>query len=277
MSRRTTSRASFPWASAAIRRAWSIGLKLCQCSRRDGHRDRLPGSAQRRRAGRRRRCLRRRRHGGEAHARRSARGRSRRSRPDRAARAGRARRRVASLGKPGRVATASRASSSTAPGSFQRAKSQNSSAPIRKIGSSHSGCARSRSTVRGVGSSSTSSPGNAARASCRRNSAGVSTCLWPGSAETSTSSRSSRELLFRALGELDVTEVRRIERAAVEAERRGHASSNSSSPTSTVAPTLAPAARSARSSSSSGGGVPSTRKPPSVRSSRHARVFGCGR
>ncbi len=64
------------------------------------------------------------------------------------------------------------------------------------------------------------------------------------------------EDLLRPPGELDVPAVRRVERAAVQ---RGHASSNSSSPISTLTPRFAPAALSARSSSSSDGGVPSTR------------------
>src|SRR5262245_64996189 len=61
------------------------------------------------------------------------------------------------------------------------------------------------------------------------------------------------ELLLRAPGELDVPAVRWVERAAVETDQ---ASSNSSSPISTVAPSFAPAARSARSSSSSDGRAP---------------------
>ena len=108
----------------------------------------------------------------------------------------------------------------------------------------------------------------------RERSAGVSTDLCPGRAETSTIDRREPELVLRAPRELDMPAVRRVERAAEEPD--AHASSSSSSPTSTIAPLRAPAAFSARSSSSSDGGVPSTRKPPSVRSSRHARAFGSG-
>ncbi len=61
-----------------------------------------------------------------------------------------------------------------------------------------------------------------------------------------------------------MTVVRRVERPA---EESGHGTnSNDSSPTSTAVPFLAPASRRARSSSASPGGVPTTRKPSSVRS-----------
>ena len=80
--------------------------------------------------------------------------------------------------KPGRVATPSRVSSSTASGSFQVRKSTNWSAPMRKMGSSNRSL-RSRSTVRGYGSSRTSSSGNAARASSSRTSAGQLDVLVP--------------------------------------------------------------------------------------------------
>src|SRR6476646_5427143 len=93
-------------------------------------------------------------------------------------------------GKPGRVATARRTRSRISSGSFHARKSANSSAPIRKTASRHSGWARSVSIVRACVSSTTSSAGNAARASRRRRSAGVSTCLWPGSADTRTTSGS---------------------------------------------------------------------------------------
>src|SRR6478672_2836287 len=65
------------------------------------------------------------------------------------------------------------------------------------------------------------------------------------------------ERVLRAPHELHVAAVRRVERAPE--EPHGHASSNSSSPSSTVAPFRAPAALSARSSSSSEGGPPTTR------------------
>ena len=83
------------------------------------------------------------------------------------------------------------------------------------------------------------------------------------------------ELGLRAPCELDMTAMGRVERTAEQPQHQ--ASSNSSSPISTVAPSFAPAARNARSSSSSEGGVPSTRKPSSVRSRRQPRAFGCGR
>ena len=83
------------------------------------------------------------------------------------------------------------------------------------------------------------------------------------------------ELGLGAPCELDMAAMGRVERTAEQPQHQ--ASSNSSSPISTVAPSFAPAARNARSSSSSEGGVPSTRKPSSVRSRRQPRAFGCGR
>src|SRR5947208_7999458 len=67
---------------------------------------------------------------------------------------------------------------------------------------------------------------------------------------------------------LDVTVVRRVERAAEEAD---HANSTSSSPISTSSPGFAPAARNASASSPSAGGRPATRKPVSVRKIRNRR------
>ncbi len=96
---------------------------------------------------------------------------------------------------PGRVATPSRASSSTRSGSFHVRKSANSSAPIRNTGSSRRS-ASSASTVRAYGSSATSASSSGANASSARNSrmrGSVSTSLWPGSATTRTSNRSSRK------------------------------------------------------------------------------------
>ena len=67
------------------------------------------------------------------------------------------------------------------------------------------------------------------------------------------------ELPLRRVRQRDVAVVRRVERAAEEAD---HSLSTSvSSPTSTSVPFRAPAARSAASSSSAGGGSPVTRKP----------------
>ena len=130
------------------------------------------------------------------------------------------------------------------------------------------------STVRGCSSRTTSSSGNAARASASRVAADVTTSLCPGAAADDHEQTVETELALCGARELDVPTVRRVERAAVEAERRRHASSSSSSPTSTVAPRFAPAARNARSSSSGGGGEPSTRNPRSVRSRRHGRCLG---
>ncbi len=70
------------------------------------------------------------------------------------------------------------------------------------------------------------------------------------------------ELLDPAARELEVPVVRRVERAAEEAD---HSNTRVSSPTSTSTPLRAPAARSACSSSSGAGGVPVTRNPRSVR------------
>ena len=79
----------------------------------------------------------------------------------------------------------------------------------------------------------------------------------------------------RSAEQRDMTEVWRIERAA---EDPGHGMNwNDSSPSWTFTPRRAPASRSARSSSSSLGGVPTTRKPSSVRIRLHGRAFGSGR
>ena len=82
------------------------------------------------------------------------------------------------------------------------------------------------------------------------------------------------ELPLGRVGERDVADVRRVERPA---EQAGHSSTSVSSPTSTSLPVRAPAARSAASSSSVAAGVPSTRKPRSVRRIRKAGARGCGR
>ena len=125
-----------------------------------------------------------------------------------------------SRGKPGRVATARRDALSTSSGSFQARKSQNSSAPIRKTGSRHSGWARSVSTVRAcvvehdlvVRERRAGEPqahvGGRRRRACGR-----------GRPTTRTTSAVEPELLLRAARELDVAAVRRVERAAVEADQ----------------------------------------------------------
>ena len=87
------------------------------------------------------------------------------------------------------------------------------------------GALSSKSTVRACRRARPRRPGtsaNASRASSSRVSAGVRRRLWPGSATTSTRSASSRKLLDRGARERDVPVVRRVERAAEEAERHGH-------------------------------------------------------
>src|SRR6266508_4022659 len=82
------------------------------------------------------------------------------------------------------------------------------------------------------------------------------------------------EFLERAARELDVPEVRWIEGAAEEPD---HSKTSVSSPISISCPLRAPAARSACSSSSPSGARPWTRKPRSVRRIRYARADACGR
>ena len=76
------------------------------------------------------------------------------------------------------------------------------------------------STVRAWRSSSTSSPGNAARASSRRVCRRDRARLWPGVGATRTTSRSRPKCRSAASRERDVPLVRRVERAA---EQPGHA------------------------------------------------------
>ena len=84
------------------------------------------------------------------------------------------------------------------------------------------------------------------------------------------------ESLDAAPCELDVAQVRRVERAAEDADAHSH--SSSSSPISTSTPRRMPAPRSASSSSSSLGTAPTTRKPRSVRRIRNdRRAGGAGR
>jgi hypothetical protein len=82
------------------------------------------------------------------------------------------------------------------------------------------------------------------------------------------------ELAKRALGQRDVTEMRRVEGAA---EDRSPQSVTVSSPISTSAPALAPTARNASSRASRSGGVPTILKPRSVRRIRKGRSSGRGR
>ena len=96
-------------------------------------------------------------------------------------------------------------------------------------------------------------------------SASATTLRCPGCSATRTTSRSSGTAFSAGLGQLDMTVVRRVERAAEEAD---HASSTTSSPIATSSPSFAPAALSASASSSSPGGRPTTRKPVSVRKMR---------
>ena len=92
-------------------------------------------------------------------------------------------------------------------------------ADARRAGSSNDS-ARSRSIVRGYGSSRTSSSGNAARASSSRVSAGRCTSLWPGMLRDETISRGDVEVLLRRARDGDVPDVRRVERAAEERGQR---------------------------------------------------------
>ena len=87
--------------------------------------------------------------------------------------------------------------------------------------------------------------------------------------------RVERESLLRSLCERNVSVVRRVERAAEQAD---HSTTSSSPPTSTVSPLRAPAAFNAASSSaSSAGASPAMRKPRSVRRTRKRRPDGRGR
>ena len=96
----------------------------------------------------------------------------------------------------------------------RRTGRRRSGTPDRSIRDARAAC---RPCAR-ASSSRTSSSGNAAWASRRRTSAGVSTCLCPGSAATSTTSRSSPSSRLRAPRELDMTAMRRVERAAEETD-----------------------------------------------------------
>ena len=176
---------------------------------------------------------------------------------------------AARAGSPGRVATPSRARAqhlASAPSSRESRRTRRRRAGRRARPTP--GWSRSRSTVRACSSSTTSSSGNAARASSSRVAAGVSTACAPGSAATSDEHRVEPERSFAAR-----ERARRGRRAAGRTRRRRAPitarARTSRSPISTSAPVRAPAARSARSSSSSLGGVPTTRKPRSVRSRRH--------
>ena len=85
------------------------------------------------------------------------------------------------------------------------------------------------------------------------------------------------EVALRAPRELDVAPVRRVERAAVETDQQRLRKLELLVADLDGRAVLGAGRRSARSSSSSDGGVPSTRKPSSVRSSRQPRAFGWGR
>ena len=112
-----------------------------------------------------------------------------------------------------------------------------------------------------------------------RRPAGVSTCLWPGSAATSTSSRSSPSCALRPR-----ERARRGRGAAGRTHRRrGRGRITASGKLELLLADLdgrarlrAGCAQGALELLGSGGGVPSTRKPRSVRRSRHGRAFGCG-
>ena len=287
MSRMTTSLASFSCASAAIRRACSSGVKLDQCPR--SWSDSAPVVAGRaveaarsiscpdRGAGRARGRPRRGRAGRGARARRSGAARGRRS----ATRSGCVEpleHGVEPLArKPGRVATPSRTSRSTSSGSFQSrklgelvgAEQEDGLLPLRV-------CAEHVDRARVRVERARRSPGNAARASSSARPPAVSTALCPGAAATTTTTSLELEALPRARASSATWPLCGGSKAPPKSADHG-TNSNDSSPTSTSAPLRAPASRSARSSSSSLGGVPTTRKPPSVRSRLQGRAFGCGR
>ncbi len=83
----------------------------------------------------------------------------------------------------------------------------------------------------------------------------------------------NREVLLRRPRQLDMADMRRVERAAEEA----YPHSSVSSPTSTSSPSRAPAALRIASSCAGSGGRPVMRKPLSVRKTRNPRRAGCGR
>ena len=164
-------------------------------------------------AARARRATRRGPRGHEGRSRRSAEARSGRARSGRAGRAARARERARSSPRPGRVATATRARSSTASGSFQRRKPASWSAPTSSSGSSHSD-ARSMSIVRGCSSILTSSPGNAARPARGASSTGVAHLLVLRVRRDEDDELVEPEAPLGLACERDVPEVRRVEGAA---------------------------------------------------------------
>ena len=118
--------------------------------------------------------------------------------------------------EPGRVATPSRASSSTRSGSFHVGKAANSSAPTRNTGSS------SRARLERVDGArvrleldlGARTPANASRASASRTSAGVSTRLCPGRRRRDEQPRRAPKCSTRRRGERHVADVRRVEGAA---------------------------------------------------------------
>ena len=81
------------------------------------------------------------------------------------------------------------------------------------------------------------------------------------------------EALDRLFGERDVAVVRRVEGTAQDPDTT-HCQITTSPPISTSEPDLTPASLSASSSSSPSGGVPTTRKPWPVRSTRYRRRSG---
>ena len=279
MSRMTTSLASFSWASAAIRRACSMDVKRLQCSRgrrveaaraRSGPPTAAGTSSCRRpRRGRAARAARSRRSGtGSISKKRTRSGCSslREHRVEPLAREAGPRRDA----EPHAAAAPPRAPSS--PGSRRTRRRRAGTRPRPTPG-----WRAAVSIVRACSSSTTSSSGNAARASASRTSAGVVDVLVargrPRRARPAASSPSSAFALPRRA---------RRARCAAGRTRRRRARSRVSELERLVADLdrraapCAPASRSARSSSSSDGGVPTTRKPSSVRKRRHGRAFGCG-
>ena len=194
----------------------------------------------------------------------------------RAARAARAPRRAARA--ESRAASRPRAAPARArrPAPSRRGSRRTGRRRRTKSGSSNDS-ARSRSIVRGYGSSRTSSSGNAARASSSRVSAGRCTSLCPGCSATRTIEPLDVELLLRR-----ARDARRDRRAAGRTRRRRARSALAPlehlvaeldlvALAHARAPSGSPRARRARA------GVPVTRKPLSVRNTRYARRDGCGR
>ena len=184
-------------------------------------------------------------------------------------------RRAARAGSP--AASRPRAAFARAPrpGSRQDGKSQNWSAPIRNTGSTHSGWARSVSTVRGVLVENDLVVGKRRARQAQARLGRRRDRLVPGCGddehEQTVDARAPASRAGRARrGRGAAGRTRRRRGRALAEARPRRRSRRARRP-------ARPAARSARSSSSGGGGVPTSRNPRSVRKSRHGRAFGSGR